>query len=356
MTNRMASKTLLIMAFIVQLSACEISSNTLQDNPVDDEPTLEPIISQSNYLSILEYAVSIMNEQSFLPLRNLIDITYGPDPYGGSADQQYLKGLGFEEISSAYSPNQQVLLVTYQCDAGGRYMYSQNSSVYGGGGGQFEDCRLFGLSDVLSINGAYYKTNSILKYVFNPGSAITTDYTNISIDDDNQVVSLDGLHVSRYGYLATEGWYDLAYLSQNVTGEIVINLDTLEFTDGSEIGVESERRWKRTMFADFNVKAPETGLHQLEISTVEPFETPFANTCYLSGTLSIVAGDGSSLTMIADNGDIDSFQLQLVNDNATSVHTIPWSSANAMQQLTLATQWPYDLPVVEGYHTPEVCQ
>jgi len=186
---------------------------------------------------------------------------------------------------------------------------------------------------------------------------LTTNYNHISLGStDERTHTLTGIHSVRSGYLADDQWVALNYLSQNLAGETQISVSNLMRTSGAENGGESDRIWQRTLEGSFSVQAPETGNKPVHVSIDEMFSTPSANTCYLTGILSIKAGDGSKLILNADNGDSDSFQLELYDGETTQAFSVDWNTENALIQLTTAAELPSGLPVDQNHTSPAICQ
>ena len=206
--------------------------------------------------------------------------------YGTSHSSTDVAGLGLELISSEYDPATAVTQYLYQCEDGGTYLFMDQPSVYGGGGGTFNGCTLPMVANAQPINGVYSRSSTQIKYVYNPGWELSTSYEALSIfDAAGQVRELNAVLSDTSGLQSSERWSGVAFTAQSPDGQTTINDAQFSLTDGQITGGPLERAWQRTFSADFTVSAPVTGNNPITVRTIQEFSTSYANTCCSSGVL-----------------------------------------------------------------------
>ena len=250
------------------------------------EASDELIITQSNAGELLKYLISVANQEPLNDIRSTVDMVYGESVYGTSHSSTDVAGLGLELISSEYDPATAVTQYLYQCEDGGTYLFMDQPSVYGGGGGTFNGCTLPMVANAQPINGVYSRSSTQIKYVYNPGWELSTSYEALSIfDAAGQVRELNAVLSDTSGLLSSGRWSGVAFTAQSPNGQTTINDAQFSLTDGQITGGPLERAWQRTFSADFTVSAPMTGNNPITVRTIQEFSTSYANTCCSSGVL-----------------------------------------------------------------------
>ncbi len=307
----------------------------------------QAVINAENAMEILEHITAAANGDSYQDLRSDVEIVYGDGVYGTGHPDTMAETLGLTLVSSEYNPDSTGTDHIYDCDLGGTYLFHSWASAYGGGNGSFQDCLLSTLSSDEPLTGSYSRESTLIKYVYNPGWSFSTSYDEITrTQPDNRTRRLNGTLYDRRGALSFEAWRDLEYTAQAFEGQTVIEVAASRITSGAETGGPDALSWQRTFQSDFTIQSPATGNKSITVETTEAFSTPYANTCYIIGRLVATAVDGSTMTLVADNGNPMSFDLEVQSNDGDFSETLQWTKSTAFRVLTAGSTNDIELPAL----------
>lgn len=307
----------MLMAALVIGAGCSSSDDENPGDAIDDQPGAT--INATNHAALLEYLFKISNATLFDEVPAIVDRIYGDDVSGSTAELDFLT-----EISSTYDPESFITQTSYACSDGGTYLFSDPGSVVGGGGGEFDACQFEGLQ----IDGAFYRTNTLVKYVFSPGWSWNTAYDAMmsTLVSDGTVDVIDG-DLDRFdgSNENKENWSISRFSRTSNTGDTILTDATISLYAGDQPdNPDFERDWQRRLSSDYTIQAPETGNVPLMVTTEEVFVSDPSDSTYTSGVLVVRAADGSELRVVAANGDPDTFQVDVTGDGTMTSFTLTW--------------------------------
>lgn len=310
-------------------------------------PATQAVINAGNAMEILKHIIAAANGDTYQELRSAVDVVYGDGVYGTSDPDTMADTLGLTLTSSEYNPDSSGIDHVYDCDAGGSYLFHSWGSAFGGGNGSFQSCLLdtFGTDEPLT--GSYSRESTLIKYVYNPGWSFLTTYDEVTRSQaDGRTRRLNGTLYDQRGPLSSESWTDLEYSAQAFEGETRVEAAASTITAGAETGGPDAIPWQRTFASDFTIQSPATGNKSIRVETTEAFSTPYANTCYIAGRLVATAVDGSIMTLVADNGDPLSFDLEVLSNDGDFTETLQWTDSTAFKVLADRSTDTVQLPVL----------
>ena len=316
----------MLMAALAIGAGCSSSDDENPADAIDDQ--LGATINATNHTALLEYLFKITNTTLVEDVPATVDRIYGDDVSGSTAELDFLT-----EISSTYDPASSSTQYVYACVDGGTYLFTEPGSVVGGGGGEFDACRFEGLQ----IDGSFYRTNTLVKYVFSPGWSWNTTYDAMksTLESDGTVEVIDG-DLNRFdgSNENTERWNISRYSRTSDAGETILTDAVISLYAGSQPdNPDFERDWQRRLSSDYTIQAPETGNSPLVVTTEEIFVSGASDSTYTSGVLQVRADDGSELRVVAANGDPDTFQVDVTGDGTTTSFTLTWEGTFSLRCL-----------------------
>lgn len=307
----------LLLTTLLVTSACSSSSDQNDNGSSDDQPGSR--IDTLNYETVLELVFDVANAQRFRPLTDTIETVYGDQPVGIPDEQEFLS-----EVSATYDPDDFVMRYEYACSEGGSYRFVDPGSALGGGGGEFDECRFHASEHT----GSFSRDNTLVKYVYSPGWITGTSYTGYRqsslIDADSSAI--DGRFDRFDGENENTEYWNITRLNvQSGNASTLISDALIQWYAGDQTqNPDDTAPWKRTFSAGFTLSSPLSGGTAMTVSTEEVFATNDRSGTYSTGILRVVGSDGSEMRVVADNGDPDSFQVDISSNGSQSSFTHTW--------------------------------
>jgi hypothetical protein len=232
--------------------------------------------------------------------------------------------------------------ITYECANGGTFTYRAGNSAFGGGSGSFDDCSLESLLDGGTINGEYSRSQQSSSSAFTRFFSSTTTFTNLtSVAPSGDLRTFSGtVRFSRQAdtntdpsvFNVSEALSDISFFSSGGADTSATEIEGSSNLLSAVISEDPSAILNNPMTYEtfITLTSPNTGDMPLSVRTVTPFGTlePSSvgdNRCYETGSLEITAEDGSAMIMQVDNGDPDTFQLDVNALNGSTSLTIPWA-------------------------------
>lgn len=297
--------------------------NNVSDAALIEMTTLEDsaIVSQENYTVILPYVIGIANGSLFNDLRAIVDAT----------DASWLTGSSFDDIAGLTlvdqgdDPSSDLWYVySYDCEFGGSYQYYRDNWIQFGGHfkGQYDRCRI----GSNSLSGNFERSAKLDKAAPN-NEELNSEY-NLTVQNDilGSVRNLTGNLIVENSQIQNHfNFIEASYHEHNrMWSTTVSNIDIDVYATDEDPLINYALPFSRTFDASFRVQGPETGDKLLTV-TIEVETDDVTESYYQSGSLTVSAQDGSSMSLVMANADQDTFQLLFTLANSTTALTIPWS-------------------------------
>ncbi len=305
--------------------------------PPDDSAV--STINTSNFEPLLEFLFTIANAEILDPVRASIDDISGDDINGVPEALDYLT-----ETSSRYDPDTAVVHHDYDCQDGGTYAFANPGYAVGGGSGVFDDCQYNGKT----MNGSYLRTHTLVKYVYSPGWTTTITYSDLGMITSADATTRE-MEASLDHFVGenenTELWNVSEFTQGRDDEEVRLSDVLLQLYAGDQAdNPDYNEGWMRSLSSRFTVQAPQTGNQVLTVTTEDKFVTRSRTDSYTEGVLQVLAEDGSELRLTADNGDPNTFQVDISDGGTMSSFTLPWHSSLRLRCLAS----PEDTDVLSG--------
>jgi len=295
-----------------------------------ETPTPYSAINSDNKLEITRYIVSIINEEKFRKFQNLLanvrQTVTSSDPIEISDS-----AVGTHKTFACIG-NEGTLLRRLSNSIQDRVNYST-----------YENCQPF-IDEDLLINGEIRTKWVLIRYAFNVGSQETISYSNVEIQNSdnadnpgNELIAMNLSQSIRPGSLSFRSWVENGFPYEDSLGDhfyesafggaTFINEVAIQRSSGATTEPDAPPPSSR-LSAGFQVQSRETGNKPVMVSTTEEFIKSPAEQYYATGRLEITAEDGNQITIDADTGDVNSFELTLEIDGTISTEIVSWSSGN----------------------------
>ncbi len=326
-------------ALFALLAGCNSSSDT--SDLMDDPPIAggtSPIISVDNYEPMLREIITIANDGALNAASDSLDPLFGSvGPVADLIDQAIIDGAssgnGLTFVSSAaISEGGEQSEYTFSCDSGGTLVARayKDDMV----GGPFVD-RLVA-EGACSIDDAAYEGSAYKGVRFVRGTDVST-FENFSVSQaDGDSLLIDGEYSDsspeQRGPRVVTGWTDAKLLAVEDGETTKVDGYTSNRTSLVQSGIPDSGTTGATADVTFTVTAPWTSGEPLdvvvELSYVDP-EDSIANEFgaypaqWQSGTLRVVAADGTGLTLSPDTGDSATFSVTIDGETGGPI-TLAW--------------------------------
>ncbi len=296
------NRTTLYLALVTALSlaGCSSDNNSMMDAEVPVDTDI-PIINSVSFEATLRELIAIINAEQLDDIKDAADTLYGPD---ADADPQ---GVTF--VSSIENPDTLRPLDTYDCSNGGTYLFDNSLQAQGGGIITLNDC----LIDGVTYNGSFSRNISD-----------TVRFGSLSsfevIESSGSIATIDG------GYTTfITGGRNVRSLRLSDVNFSASASETAISDYSSEVSINTNGP-VRTIEEEFTVTSSFSQNEAITVTTDQVFSTtggaaPF----YETGILTAVAADGSELTVNADTGNIETFQVTINELGAVTSETLSWS-------------------------------
>lgn len=306
-------------AAIVLLVGCSSS-----DDP--ETVSIDPIISVENYTTLLPEIVKISNDEALNAASDSLDPVF--DTVENLIDQAIVNGEasgnGLTFVSStAISEGGEQSEYTFSCDSGGTLVARayKDDMV----GGPFAD--LLVAEGACSIDDAAYEGSAYKGVRFVRGTDVST-FENFSVSHaDGDSLLLDGGYSDsspeQRGPRVVTGWTDAKLVlvengeTTTVDGYTSIRISLVRS------GIPDSEPAGATAAVNFTVAAPWSDGEPLDVAVDLIYVDPDDSVAdefgvypaqWQSGTLRVVAADGSGITLSPDTGDSASFSLTIDGD------------------------------------------
>ena len=283
-----------------------------------DTPPAYNAVNSGNYLQLIEYVFSIVDGEFTDSSREFVERLYADGP---SANENVLSVL-LSLVDTGYDEAASQVYMDYNCQQSGTYRSMALGSVYGGGGGKFVQCHI----DNEIADGSYFVSESLVKYVYNPGWTQQTTY-NLQLSNSTGTImtELEGVSSENRGqYRNAWSWSVSKFESPSFTGMArITDLFTLAAAGAEALPSGEEPPFERTLESGFMIQSPATGNKVLTISTSELLTTNEITGGYQAGQLLVKGIDNSSMTIQFSNGDTKTFDVIVSTDSTTFTDTLP---------------------------------
>lgn len=308
----------LLLASLLTGTGCSSSDDSL---PAPPDDSVVSTINSNNYKPLLEFLFTVANAEILDPLRESVDTIYGDDINGVPEDLDFLT-----ETASQYDPDAAVVRYDYVCRDGGTYVFMDPGSAVGGGSGIFDECHF----DGTVVDGSFGRYHTLVKYVYSPGWGTSISYTDLSMltELDSITRSMD----ASLDYFAgqnenTEQWTVGQFTERSSDAEIRISDGLTRLYSGDQPdNPDYTQGWMRSLSTRFAVIAPQTGNKLITVTTEQDLIARSRAATYTSGVLQVRAEDGSEMQLVADNGDPNTFQVDISENGTLSSFTLPWEA------------------------------
>ena len=270
-------------------------------------PAAYNTVNANNYLDLTRYLFSIAH----------VSFTNASEEFVSSfrTDELYLTSA-FSLNGSQFDEEASRVFTFYSCEQAGLFTHSPSGSALGGESGQFDDCE-FGNTHA---NGRYNVSNSISKFVLNPGFTTEVSYDLfVSNPAASPATELVGVSSNFEGeYMQVQSWDIERFMSPSFNGMTLITEFSHRMSRGAELQADGETApYQSSLEVDFNIQSPDTGNKPISYTTTETLRKNAPDGKYESGSIFALATDGSWISIDFNTGNPNTADVT-VNSGALS--------------------------------------
>ncbi len=295
-------------------------------------------INPRNALDIVSQVASVVNEE---PMQPYLSLWLGAKDFNDTNTDESAS-VGLEYLTSDFSTN--YFIHSFGCsNNGGALEVGRTPSLQDWRGFVEADSCVAPFTPITAnavASGRVSDSWTLVRAVVNPGSIYTATFENMSATlHTGQLTQLSMGLEGQAGARSTRAWNGTTfggaqtnYVATAFGGSTFINMNSLARTSGRLLEPDATI-WERTLAADFEVQSQDTGNKAITVTTLQPFRTLSHDSCFETGVLQATGSDGSSLTLNAGNGEVDTFDLIVISNGSTISQTLAWNSSTIFRQL-----------------------